>query len=89
MSNVRHQNFRTFLTDRFTAAAVEIFGEVEAIMGTYYDENKRLRNILHMVLNPEIKLPSIGLLPMFNLHISSSGAVFPLQSLQQANAIQC
>lgn len=56
MSNIRHQNFRSFLTERLTALAVEVFGEVEAIVEAYFEENKRLRNALHMVLDPEIKL---------------------------------
>ncbi|XP_034543642.1 uncharacterized protein LOC117815809 [Notolabrus celidotus] len=56
MSDVRHQRFRSFLTERFTAMAVDVFGEVEAIVEAYCEENKRLRNVLHMVLNPEIKL---------------------------------
>ncbi|XP_041673093.1 uncharacterized protein LOC121529368 [Cheilinus undulatus] len=59
MTSIRHQNFRSFLTERFTSVAVEIFGEVEAIIEAYYEENKRLRNVLHMVVNPEIKLPRI------------------------------
>ncbi|XP_045885507.1 uncharacterized protein LOC123956974 [Micropterus dolomieu] len=59
MSNTRHQKFRNFLTERFTNVAVEIFAEVEAIVEAYYEDNKRLRNILHMVLNPEIQLPRI------------------------------
>ncbi|XP_041811405.1 uncharacterized protein LOC121619628 isoform X2 [Chelmon rostratus] len=59
MSNSRHQRFRSFLTERFTTVAVEIFEEVETIVEAYYEENKRLRNILHVVLNPEIKLPRI------------------------------
>ncbi|XP_073324154.1 uncharacterized protein [Pagrus major] len=59
MSKTRHQNFRSFLTERFTAAAVEIFEEVEHIVETYYEENKHLRSVLHMVLNPEIKIPRI------------------------------
>ncbi|XP_035517229.1 uncharacterized protein LOC118327848 [Morone saxatilis] len=59
MSNTRHQSFRSFLTERFTAVAVEIFGEVETIVEALYEENKRLRNTLHMVLSPEIKLPKI------------------------------
>ncbi|XP_059185377.1 uncharacterized protein LOC131968486 isoform X2 [Centropristis striata] len=59
MSNTKLQNFRGFLTERFTAVAVEIFGEIESIVEAYYEENKRLRNVLHMVLNPEIKLPKI------------------------------
>ncbi|XP_051271542.1 uncharacterized protein LOC127372144 [Dicentrarchus labrax] len=59
MSTTKHQNFRSFLTERFTAVAVEIFGEVESIVEAFYEENKRLRNTLHMVLSPEIKLPRI------------------------------
>ncbi|XP_070815333.1 uncharacterized protein [Chaetodon trifascialis] len=59
MSNSRHQHFRSFLTERFTAVAVEVFEEVETIVEAYYEENRRLRNILHMVLSPEIKLPRI------------------------------
>ncbi|XP_073324587.1 uncharacterized protein [Pagrus major] len=59
MSKTRHQNFRSFLTERFTAAAVEIFEEVEHIVETYYEENKHLRRVLHMVLTPEMKIPRI------------------------------
>ncbi|KAF1391411.1 hypothetical protein PFLUV_G00041840 [Perca fluviatilis] len=59
MSNTKLQNLRGFLTERFTTVAVEIFGEIETIVEAYYEENKRLRNVLHMVLNPEIKLPRI------------------------------
>lgn len=71
MSNTRHQKFRNFLTERFTNVAVEIFAEVEAIVEAYYEDNKRLRNILHMVLNPEIQLPRIGVSLLVNLHIST------------------
>ncbi|XP_028431639.1 uncharacterized protein LOC114554178 [Perca flavescens] len=59
MSNTKLQNLRGFITERFTTVAVEIFGEIETIVEAYYEENKRLRNVLHMVLNPEIKLPRI------------------------------
>ncbi|XP_068576635.1 uncharacterized protein [Cebidichthys violaceus] len=59
MSNGKLQHFRRFLTERFTSVAVEIFGEIETIVEAYYEENKHLRNVLHMVLNPEIKLPKI------------------------------
>ncbi|XP_042352611.1 uncharacterized protein LOC121950618 [Plectropomus leopardus] len=59
MSDPKLHKFRSFLTERFTAVAVEIFGEIETIVEAYYEENKRLRNVLHMVLNPEIKLPKI------------------------------
>ncbi|XP_054877160.1 uncharacterized protein LOC129352272 [Poeciliopsis prolifica] len=59
MDNVRLQGFKTFLTEHFTALAVEVFGEVESMMEACYEENKRLRNMLHMVLTPEIKLTRI------------------------------
>ncbi|XP_042261617.1 uncharacterized protein LOC122980400 isoform X1 [Thunnus albacares] len=59
MSNTRFQHFRGFLTERFTTVAVEIFEEVESIVEEFREENKRLQNLLHMVLNPEIKLPRI------------------------------
>lgn len=72
MSNTRLQTFRSFLTERFTTVAVEIFGEVETIVEAYYEENKRLRNVLQMVLNPEIKLPRIGLLLVVNIHLSNT-----------------
>lgn len=61
MSNTRLQHFRSILTERFTSVAVEIFGEVENIVEAYYEENKRLRTTLHMVLSPKIKLSKIGL----------------------------
>ncbi|XP_026024204.1 uncharacterized protein LOC113022713 isoform X4 [Astatotilapia calliptera] len=59
MSSVRLQGFRSFLTERLTAVAMEVFGEVESIVVECCEENKRLRDILHMVLNPEIKLHRI------------------------------
>ncbi|XP_032405457.1 uncharacterized protein LOC116710486 [Xiphophorus hellerii] len=59
MENERLQGFKTFLTEHFTALAVEVFGEVESMMEACYEENKRLRNMLHMVLTPEIKLTRI------------------------------
>ncbi|KAK1902047.1 Methionyl-tRNA formyltransferase [Dissostichus eleginoides] len=59
MSNTKLLHLRSFLTERLTTAAVEIFGEIETIVEAYYEENKRLRNVLHMVLNPEIKLSKI------------------------------
>ncbi|MEQ2306484.1 hypothetical protein AMECASPLE_008769 [Ameca splendens] len=59
MENVRLQGFKTFLTEHFTALAVEVFGEVESMMEACYEENKRLRSMLDMVLSPEIKLHRI------------------------------
>ncbi|XP_022057138.1 uncharacterized protein LOC110956132 [Acanthochromis polyacanthus] len=63
MSSTRLQTFKNILTERFTSVAVEIFGEVESIVEACYEENKRLRSILDMVLNPEIKLSKIDLTP--------------------------
>ncbi|XP_035004588.1 uncharacterized protein LOC118102469 [Hippoglossus stenolepis] len=59
MSDSRLQSFRSFLTERFTSAAVEVFEEVETIMGAYQEENKRLQNILRIVLSPDINLQKI------------------------------
>ncbi|XP_041837562.1 uncharacterized protein LOC121637448 [Melanotaenia boesemani] len=61
MSNTRLQNFRSFLTEHFTTFAVDVFSEVESIVEAYYEENKRLKSILHMVLNPRIKLSKIDI----------------------------
>ncbi|XP_072238630.1 uncharacterized protein [Leuresthes tenuis] len=61
MSTARLQHFRSFLTEHFTTLAVEVFGEVESLVEACYEENKRLRSILHMVLNPEIKLSRIDI----------------------------
>ncbi|KAK9529288.1 hypothetical protein VZT92_013392 [Zoarces viviparus] len=59
MSNVRLQHFRSLLTERFTSVAVDIFAEIETIVEAYYEENRHLRDVLHMVLNPEIQLRRI------------------------------
>lgn len=58
-------DFKNFLTEHFTTLAVEVFTEVENIVGACFEENKRLRNMLHMVLSPEIKLHKIGLFSLF------------------------
>ncbi|XP_037619751.1 uncharacterized protein LOC119484743 isoform X2 [Sebastes umbrosus] len=63
MSDPKLQSFRSFLTERFTSVAMEIFEELESIVGTYYEENKRLRSVLHTVLNPELKLTKIDVHP--------------------------
>ncbi|XP_013865070.1 uncharacterized protein LOC106518354 isoform X2 [Austrofundulus limnaeus] len=55
--------FKTFLTEHFTTLAVEVFTEVENIVGACFEENKRLRSMLHMVLSPEIKLHKIDVTP--------------------------
>ncbi|KAG7493260.1 hypothetical protein JOB18_004585 [Solea senegalensis] len=59
MSTSKMLTFRSFLTERFTSVAVEIFEEVGNIVEEFHQENIRLRNILHMVLSPEIKLTHI------------------------------
>lgn len=59
MSNEALQRFRSLITERFTAVAVEIFGEVQSLVEAYDDENKRLRTLLNSVLSPEIRLPRI------------------------------
>ncbi|XP_056130146.1 uncharacterized protein LOC130107524 isoform X2 [Lampris incognitus] len=53
------QLFRGFLTERLTAAAVEIFGEVEKIVELYCDENNRLQKALDTLFNSEVKLHRI------------------------------
>lgn len=70
MSSTKLQALRTFLTERFTTVAVEIFGEVETIVEAYYEENQRLRSALHMVLSPQIKIPRIGWSPSAITHLS-------------------
>ncbi|XP_029287832.1 uncharacterized protein LOC115008389 isoform X2 [Cottoperca gobio] len=60
MSNTKLLQLRSFLTERFSAVAAEIFGEIETVVEACNEENKRLRDVLHMVLNPEIKLSKIG-----------------------------
>ncbi|XP_045557561.1 zinc finger protein 37-like isoform X1 [Salmo salar] len=42
------QSFRVFLNERLTAAAVEIFGEVEKTVVKYQEENDRLRRLLEI-----------------------------------------
>ncbi|XP_038154096.1 uncharacterized protein LOC119791831 [Cyprinodon tularosa] len=59
MDSVKLQSFKTFLTEQFTSLAVEVFSEVESMMESCYEENRRLRSVLRMVLSPEIKLPRI------------------------------
>ncbi|KAM9408874.1 piggyBac transposable element-derived protein 4-like [Pholidichthys leucotaenia] len=61
MANTVLLGFRSFLTEKFTCAAVEVFEEVENLMESLYEENKRLKTVLHMVLSPQIKLSSIDI----------------------------
>ncbi|XP_041709049.2 zinc finger and SCAN domain-containing protein 12-like [Coregonus clupeaformis] len=57
------QLLNVFVTERLSAAAVEIFGVVEKTIAEYQEEicrsaeeNERLRRLLDMVIKPEIKL---------------------------------
>ncbi|XP_029006507.1 uncharacterized protein LOC114855495 isoform X2 [Betta splendens] len=61
MSSTRLGAFRSFLTEKFMNLAVELFEEVETIVETYYEENKRQRTILQMALNPQIQLSKIDI----------------------------
>nr|XP_029513028.1 uncharacterized protein LOC115127556 [Oncorhynchus nerka] len=56
------QSFHVFLNERFTAAAVEIFGAVEETVAEYQEENDRLRRLLR--ITPEIKLCRIDSLQL-------------------------
>ncbi|KAJ8007816.1 hypothetical protein DPEC_G00098130 [Dallia pectoralis] len=48
------QLLRVFLSDRLTAAAVEIFGAVEKTVAEYQEENEQLRRLLR--ITPDITL---------------------------------
>ncbi|XP_021470243.2 chorion transcription factor Cf2 [Oncorhynchus mykiss] len=56
------QLLSVFLNDRLTAAAVEIFGEVEKMVVEYQEENNRLRSLLR--ITPDIKLCRIDSLQL-------------------------
>ncbi|XP_034537395.1 zinc finger protein 557-like isoform X1 [Notolabrus celidotus] len=63
MANATLQSFNVFLTDRLTAAAVDIYGFVEKTIIDYQDEvyrtkleNQRLQRLLDLVYKPEIRL---------------------------------
>lgn len=71
MSSTRYASFRSFLTERFTAVAVEVFEEVGNIIEEYYEENKRLRSIIQMTLDPVVKLRKIGLSLLLTKHFIS------------------
>lgn len=62
------QLFNTFLTDRLSAAAVEISGAFKKSLAEYQEELsrskeevERLQRLLDFVLEPEIKLHRTGL----------------------------
>ncbi|XP_055003846.1 uncharacterized protein LOC129407264 isoform X2 [Boleophthalmus pectinirostris] len=50
------EHFRTFITESFTAVAVNIFSEVQNLVQCYEDENKRLQSLLKSVLQPQVHL---------------------------------
>ncbi|XP_053170999.1 zinc finger protein with KRAB and SCAN domains 5-like [Scomber japonicus] len=63
MATATLQSFNVFLTDKLTAAAVDIYGFVEKTILDYQEEvnrakleNQRLRRLLDLVYTPEIKL---------------------------------
>ncbi|XP_074527343.1 uncharacterized protein LOC141791043 isoform X1 [Halichoeres trimaculatus] len=63
MANATLQSFNVFLTERLTAAAVDIYGFVEKTIIDYQDEvyrtkleNQRLQRLLDLVYKPEIRL---------------------------------
>lgn len=67
MANATLQSFNVFLTERLTAAAVDIYGFVEKTIIDYQDEvyrakleNQRLQRLLDLVYKPEIRLHRAG-----------------------------
>ncbi|XP_054473239.1 zinc finger protein 235-like [Anoplopoma fimbria] len=63
MANSTLQSFNVFLTERLTAAAVDIYGFVEKTIIDYQEEvyqtkleNQRLQRLLDLVYKPEIRL---------------------------------
>ncbi|XP_062298271.1 zinc finger and BTB domain-containing protein 24-like [Scomber scombrus] len=63
MATATLQSFNVFLTDRLTAAAVDIYGFVEKTILDYQEEvnrakleNQRLQRLLDLVYRPEIRL---------------------------------
>ncbi|XP_042261434.1 zinc finger protein 574-like isoform X2 [Thunnus albacares] len=63
MATATLQSFNVFLTDRLTAAAVDIYGFVERTILDYQEEvnrakleNQRLQRLLDLVYRPEIRL---------------------------------
>ncbi|XP_055764109.1 zinc finger and SCAN domain-containing protein 31-like [Salvelinus fontinalis] len=65
------QLLNVFVTERLSAAAVEIFGVVEKTIAEFQElilcpaeENERLRRLLAMVIKPEIKLHKVDFLEL-------------------------
>lgn len=59
MSTEALEHFRTLITESFTIVAVDVFNQVQTLVKSYEDENKRLRTLLNSVLQPEVRLPRI------------------------------
>uniref|UniRef100_A0A1A8UN91 Si:ch211-166e11.5 n=1 Tax=Nothobranchius furzeri TaxID=105023 RepID=A0A1A8UN91_NOTFU len=72
MANQRLNKLTNFLTEHFTALALEVFGEVQSIVESYDEENKRLRSMLRTVIGPEIKLHMIDAGPYVKATTSTS-----------------
>lgn len=60
MSAEALEHFRNLLTESFTIVAVDVFNQVQTLVKSYEDENKRLKTLLHSVLQPEVRLPRVG-----------------------------
>lgn len=67
MATATLQAFNAFLTDKLTAAAVDIFGFVERTILDYQEEmnrtkleNQRLQRLLDLIYKPEIRLHRAG-----------------------------
>lgn len=68
MATATLHTFNAFLTDRLTAAAVDIYGFVEKTITDYQEEvyrtkmeNQRLQRLLDLVYKPEIRLHRAGM----------------------------
>uniref|UniRef100_A0A8C4IPY7 C2H2-type domain-containing protein n=1 Tax=Dicentrarchus labrax TaxID=13489 RepID=A0A8C4IPY7_DICLA len=68
MANAPLQSFNVFLTERLTAAAMDIYGFVEKTIIEYQEEvyrtkleNQRLQRLLDLVYKPEIRLHRAGM----------------------------
>lgn len=59
MSAEALEHFRNLITESFTIVAVDVFNQVQSLVKSYEDENKRLRSLLNSVLQPEVRLPRI------------------------------
>lgn len=84
MANSTLQSFNVFLTERLTAAAVDIYGFVEKTVIDYQEEvyrtrleNQRLQRLLDLVYKPEIRLHRAGMFPGSHrsLHQLANGTI--------------